>query len=127
MGKKESNPMPPDISEKPSPPLESGYLKQDDGLGCYAFEGVKMPIEIINFAKLEVEIQDILYSISDKKGSRALNTDLCSAVAEEIIKTIKAIPQPATSAAGLVTCTNCGYVQDRVLYCRHCGHASPLS
>jgi len=48
-----------------------------------------MPTESINFEELEVAIQDILYSISDKNGHILLNTDLCSDVAEEIIKTIK--------------------------------------
>ena len=48
-----------------------------------------MPTESINFEELEVAIQDILYSISDKKGHILLNTDLCSDVAEEVIKTIK--------------------------------------
>ena len=43
----------------------------------------------MNFEKLEEEIQDILYSISTEKGQRLLNTDLCSDVAEEIIKVVK--------------------------------------
>jgi len=65
---------------KASLPARWENMKFEDIKKCSANRGIE---------PLEAEIQDILYSISTEKGQRLLNTDLCSDVAEEIIKAIK--------------------------------------